>query len=117
MSQILIDKINKEREIPLDIDGVKIIARRPTHLQMAELDGREVSVRDLLKLVVTGWEMTELQLLPGGTPKAVPFSTELFMAWAEDKPKAWKPVINAALDAYRAHKQKLEDELVKSDAG
>lgn len=117
MSQFYIDKINKEREIPLEIDGIKITARRPTHLEMAELEGSEVSIRDLLRRFVIDWEMTELQLFAGGTPKQVPFSSDLFMAWVEDKPSFWAPTINAIRQSYKAHKDKIEAELVKPDAG
>lgn len=117
MSQILIDKIKKEREVVLEIDGIKMTARRPTHLEMAEMEGNEVSIRDLLRRFVIGWEMTEIQLFPGGTPKAVPFSTDLFMTWVEDKPSFWTPTINAITQSYKAHKDRIEAELVKPDAG
>ena len=51
-----------------------------------------------------GWDgVTEMDIAPGGTGEAVPFSPELWAEWISDHPEAWGPVTDAVVAQYKAH--------------
>jgi len=72
---------------------------------------------DILQRFVIGWNLTELDIIPGGTSVSVPFETELFMDWVADRPDLWSPLTAAVLDAYDAYQAQLDATLGKPEAG
>lgn len=117
MSQVLIEKIQKAREQQVITSGITFTVRRPKDLEMAGIDRDGMSQEEILRRFVLGWDAKELDLIPGGTPKAVPFDTDLFMEWVSDKPECWSPLIEAIIDGYRQHRVQLDESLKKPDAG
>jgi hypothetical protein len=118
MSQHLIEKLKKSRETSIAAGGFTFTVRRPTDLEVVEL--RQVDIRqgDILSRFVVGWDgVTEMDIIPGGDGAPVPFESELFMAWVEDRPDLWAPLTNAALSAYDAHQKAAEAALKKPAAG
>lgn len=117
MSQHLIEKIRKSRETQAEAGGGKFTIRRPTDLEVSVLRGTALKQGDLLEKFVTGWDLKELDIIPGGDGAPVPFSTDLFMEWVADHPEVWGPLCNAILNAYENHLAKTDAALGKPEAG
>lgn len=101
MSKALIEKLRRAREFIVEAGGHKFTVRRPTEADVAGAEG--LKALDYVHKYVVGWDLQELDLVPGGGPEAVPFSAELWSEWVDDQPEIWAPIANALLDAYKAH--------------
>jgi hypothetical protein len=117
MSQALIHKIRKAREIAIYEGGHGFTVRRPTDLEAATLRGQKMDLGDFLKKFVTGWTLRELDIIPGGNPVDVPFDADLFAEWIADKPHLWQPLQTAIFTAYESHLKKLDDAVGEPGAG
>jgi hypothetical protein len=105
MSRALIDKIRKGRESRVESGGYTFTVRRPTDLEMLEL-GQAVPVSSLFKFV-SGWNVKECDVVPGGGGDQVPFSQALFQEWIADRPDLWTDITQAIVEAYKAHETAL----------
>ena len=84
----LLDKIRKAREIEAEAAGRKFTIRRPTDEEAASISANGDGLLSVVKRFVIGWELSELDLIPGGGPEKVPFDSALFAEWVADQPKA-----------------------------
>ena len=109
--------MKKARESNVIINDVTFTIRRPTDFEaITQLDNQ--SSRDILSLFVMDWKgVKELDLIAGGSPEQVPFSTDVFLAWAEDNIEAWPLLVDAITEAYKAYKEKKEASLGKQKTG
>jgi hypothetical protein len=105
----LIDKIRKARETGVEIEGHAFTIRRPTDEEAQRFARDNASVLEIVKRFTIGWDLTELELIPGGGPEAVPFDAALFAEWISDQPRLWDPLGNAILQAYQTHIDKRDD--------
>jgi hypothetical protein len=118
----LIEKIRAARQVNVHIDGLGFTVRRPTDMEMAKLKTDAVrqgfSDADVLRKYVVDWKgVQEIHLIPGGSPVDVPFEADLFMEWVSDRPDCWTPLVDAILEAYRAHEDKRMESEKKTDVG
>ncbi|TVO75140.1 hypothetical protein [Sedimenticola selenatireducens] len=106
----LIEKMRRAREKVVETGGHRFTIRRPTHLQIIEARAASggTTVRSALGYVV-GWNLTEIDLVPGGAPDPVPFDETLFIEWVEDKPVIWGDLIQEIQNAYADHVKKMEE--------
>ena len=102
----LLDKIRKARETGVEADGRKFTIRRPTDEEAMQFG--KSGLLEIVKKFVIGWELVELDLIPGGGPEKVPFDPELFAEWVSDQPEVWEPLGTAILNAYKAHTDKRD---------
>lgn len=115
---VLIEKLKKSRETRIDADKFAFTVRRPTDLEAVQMRGEKLTQGDIMRRFVTDWHnVTELDIIPGGTGVPVPFETDLFMEWVADYPGLWSPIVAAVLNAYEAHQNTLADSLGKQGAG
>lgn len=105
MSEKLIERMRAARSRDVEVNGRKFTIMRPTDYDMVQLVGKDAYA--LLDFVV-GWDMTELDLWPGGTGAKVPFDKQLWREWIADNPSFWEPLISAIRDAYAEHAKTLE---------
>ena len=118
MSQILIDKIRKSRQRIVEIGALKFTVRRPTDMEISDMQRSKVQQSEILRRYVVGWAgITELDIIPGGTGVAVDFDTDLFMEWVADRPKLWAPLTEAITSLYVEHAKLLEDAEKKPESG
>ena len=102
----LADKIRKARESTVEVGGYTFTVRRPTDLEMFELQG-SVSAGRLLPFVV-GWSgVKELDLVPGGDPHPLPFDAAACAEWLADRPDLLGPIVSALVDRYAQHTEAL----------
>lgn len=109
MSKALIEKLKKAREFGVEVAGNTFIVRRPTDADVINLPA--ASALDFVHRFVVGWTLTEMQIVPGGGPEPVPFDSDLWAAWVDDRPDVWEPIAKALLDAYKAHADAREGAL------
>lgn len=110
MAQILVEKLRRSREQRIEVGGYVFIVRRPTDMEMIELQGK-INTSALLQFVC-GWEgVTELDIIPGGNPTPAEFSQELASEWLRDRPDLWGAVVDAVIGAYNRHAAELEERL------
>lgn len=103
----LSEKIRKAREIRVDVCGKTFIIRRPTTLDMIDLQGKSAA-RAILPHVI-GWEgVTSLDLYPGGDAAPVPFDTDACAEWLADRVDLLGPIAQAAVDAYDTHRKQID---------
>lgn len=102
----LIEKIRKAREIGVEAEGKKFTIRRPTDEEALQL--ADASAIIYVKRFTIGWELTELDIVPGGGPEKVPFDAALFAEWVADQPTLWIPLGTAILESYKTHRDKRE---------
>lgn len=117
MSQLLIDKIRKARLSDVKAGAITFTVRRPTDLEMLDINREGISKSDLLSRFVVDWNAKEIDLIPGGVPTSVDFSSELFMEWVADNPEVWGPIIEAVINGYRQHQEAMDEALKKRDDG
>lgn len=102
----LIERLRKSRHRRVEAGGHAFTVRRPTDLEMVRLQGRDAYA--LLDFVV-GWDLHEIDLVPGGSAVPAPFDAELWREWVADHPHLWQPLIEAVQAAWVEHAQVLED--------
>lgn len=108
MGKVLLEKLQRAREFGVSAGGHNFTVRRPTDADALDMQGR--AAIEFVKRFVVGWDLTELDVIPGGGPEKVPFDAELWAAWVEDQVELWEPLAMAILDAYRTHVSAREDD-------
>lgn len=105
----LIDKIRKARESAVEVGGHKFTIRRPTEAEQAEMyKDAKFSYLDMVRRCVVGWDLQEIDLIPGGNAIALPFNTELWVEYVSDHSELWSDLSNAIMQSISAHKAKEE---------
>lgn len=104
----LVEKMRRAREQQVTIGGHKLTIRRPTDLQLTEVakDGG-LHLRNVAPFVV-GWDLTEQDLVPGGTAEPAPFDEEAFVEWIGDQPSVWGDLMGSFSKMITAHRKKME---------
>ncbi len=118
MSKQLLQQLRKQRELKVVIsDRLSVTARRPTDLQMTELQ-RDGRFGDLGQRFVIGWEgFTENDIVGGGGADVIPFDPELWSDFYADHPEHWEKIAIAILDSYQVHTKTTEDASKNSQPG
>lgn len=101
MSKLLIEKLRRARESMVEAGGHKYTVRRPSDAEAAMLANS--SRLEMLRQFVVGWDLVELDVIPGGGPEPVPFDRDLWGEWINDQPDLWEPIGAAIESAYLAH--------------
>ena len=104
----LIDKIRKARETVVEADGHQFTVRRPTDEDAMRMSSNGDGLLSIVKEFTVGWDLSELDLIPGGGPEKVAFNAALFAEWVADQPAVWEPLGNAILASYKAHADKRD---------
>jgi len=103
----LADKIRRARETQVEAGGYVFTIRRPTDAEAMSLG--KASVMDLVTRFVVGWNLKEIDLIPGGSPVDAPFDGDAFGEWVADQPETLSVLAAAIVDAYKAHSAKRSE--------
>ncbi len=106
MSRALIEKLLRARERRVQVGRWNFTIRRPTDADALGLQER--TPLEFVSRFVVGWDLTELDVVPGGGADPVPFDAELWRAWVGDRPEVWEPLATAIVDDYRRHVEARE---------
>jgi hypothetical protein len=111
----LIDKIRLSRQSKVVVDKYEFLITRPTDMDMVMLAGRDNEY--VLKKFVIGWNLKEIDIIPGGSAIDIAFDPELFYEWVADHSELWNDILEAILDAYKKHRGSLDDLEKKPEPG
>lgn len=100
-----LEKLRKARERNVTVDGHTYTIRRPTNADIASFEGTGL---DLAKRYVVGWDLKEMDVLPGGTDLPLAFDSALWAEWLEDQPQIWSELVQAIKGSFLEHEQKQE---------
>jgi hypothetical protein len=104
----LIEKIRKARESVVEVDGKKFTIRRPTEAEQAQMFSAGASQLELVRQCVVGWNLKEIDLIPGGDPVDATFSTALWVEYVDDNSELWQPLREAIKDSIQSHNAEVE---------
>jgi hypothetical protein len=104
----ILDKLRKAREVNVEAGGKQFTIRRPTDEEALRIGRDDTDMLGIVKRFTVGWDLTELDVIPGGTGAKLPFDAELFGEWVADQPAVWEPLAQAIMDAYKAHADKRD---------
>lgn len=135
---ILLEKMRAARRRVVEIDGHHYTISRPTPMEAMEWFGvTDEGGHDWLKKVnfalkapewrqaawyavahfVVDWDLTEIDLVPGGTPAAVPFDTALLNEWLLDRPDVLNQLAMFVLQAWIDYNDQQADAEKKPETG
>ncbi len=110
MTQDLINRLRKQREVKVVVGHMHFIALRPTSEQMLQWHRNGASDATVASECVIGWSgVTEDDIAGGGGTDQVPFSRPLWEAWCPDRHDFWAPITAAVMDAYALHQKRIDD--------
>jgi hypothetical protein len=104
----LIEKIRKARESVVEVDGKKFTIRRPTEAEMSLMLVEKSTRIELIRKFVVGWNLQEIDLIPGGDPIPVVFDSNLWAEYVDDKASLWAPIADAINASIADHNEKVE---------
>lgn len=104
----LLEKIRKARETTVAVNGHSYTVRRPTDIDMAEAGGN-IGLKDLMRRFVVGWDVREIDLIPGGSPVPASFDADLLVEFMADRPDDWQGIATAIKESYAQHVERRED--------
>lgn len=107
----LIKQLRKSRESKTTVGKFSFTILRPTHLQMVTVFNDGLTMPDVVREYVVGWDnVTEVDILEGATTDPVPFDKLVWAEWLSDRPDFWSPLHDAILKAYRDFAAKTEQD-------
>lgn len=110
MRQINAESISRSRRSVIELGRHKITIERPTPWDVVMSQGAGVKADVVWASgFVVGWDLQEIDLVPGGLPLPVVFDGAAFGAWIKDYPDLWQPLVKGVIDAYQAYEQVLAD--------
>ena len=107
MAELTLERYRAARETSVPAGKHTFRIRRPTELEVARVGG-SIGIDFALRCVV-GWDLQEIDLIPGGAPEPVAFSPELFVDWVADRPEDWRVIVDAVTSAYKQHKDQADE--------
>jgi hypothetical protein len=116
--QTLLAKLKKSRQTEFQVGGYSFTTRRLTDFDLGEiLEVGSINAKNLCKKCVVGWNLTELDLIPGGDPLPAPFDAELFIEWVSEHDNIWKALYGHIWGDYHRRAGLVEDILGEANAG
>lgn len=97
----LAEKLRRARESSVEVDGHRFTVRRPTDAEAVTLGA--CTPLELVRQFVVGWNLREIDLIPGGSPVEAVFTADLWAEYVADQPQLWGPLSQEILEAYGRH--------------
>lgn len=103
----LLDQLRDSRKFTISVGQFVFTLLRPTDAEATEM--RYTTLKDGLEGIskfVVGWEGVALDdIVSGGGAEPAPFSSDLFLEWAYDRPEIWDPLVDGVLSAYSEYRE------------
>lgn len=101
-----LEKRQRAREFAVEAGGRVYTLRRPTARERLE---QSAGTRlDQVRACVVGWNLTRLDLYPGGDASPAAFDAATWSDWLDDNPALWDPLMTALEARLAAHDAALE---------
>lgn len=107
MSKALIEKLRRAREVKVSVGGKTFTVRRPNDVDAIAWQEAGGGFAMAAERFVVGWDLCEVDIIPGGGPDPVPFDVELWAEFVADRHDLWRPLAIAALDGYKKHEEEV----------
>jgi len=108
----LIARMRRAREIVIDAAGHQFTARLLNAGEMADLGeslaGKALTQRRVVEAAIVGWNLVELDLVPGGGPEPVDFHPVLFREWLAENMDATTELFAAISAEWEARRARVE---------
>lgn len=106
----LSEKIRKSREFRREIEGWKLIMRRPTDYERDKIFRQDdLDALDIVTTFVVGWEdVTEAHLVPSGSSDPIDFDRDAWREIVQDLPDIWNEITKAVVDSWVQHNDNRE---------
>jgi hypothetical protein len=119
MSQQLIERIRKGREVRIEVGKFVFIALRPNDLEMLGVGAldNEGRVRRALGYVIGWHNVTEDDIVGGANMDPIKFDADLWREWSADHSEFWEPIARATYGAYTEHARREVEAAKNSQPG
>jgi hypothetical protein len=117
MTNTLLEKLRKSRQTTIPAGGFNFIIQRPTQFDLGEMAESGLSAKAVLKRFVVGWDVKEIDIIPGGSATTVPFDADVFAEWVAEQPDIWPVLRDSIWAEYTAHNKVVDDELGEAKPG
>lgn len=105
----LVEKIRKAREQVVTVGGHDFTIRRPTELEMVELQAAGRGRGRAILPHVVGWSgVRAIDVLPGGDPHPLEFDARVRDEWLTDRLDLLQPLAEAVFKAFDDHARQQE---------
>ncbi len=110
MSNSLIARMRKNRELKVTVGKFVFNCRRPTDVEAIQIyRGNQSAFDQIAAEYVIGWEgVTDNDIVGGGGTDPTPFDATLWAEWCADHPEFWGPIATAVMEAYTLHRDAIE---------
>lgn len=115
MDDALVKRMRAARECQQEVNGHRFTCMRPTEGDLSEKT-YDTGLSILLDFV-TGWDLTEADLIPSGGPEPVEFTKDRWRAWLFDHSEVWNPLSERILNEYTRHQEKKAEAGKNSEPG
>ena len=89
----------RSREMDVELNGHTFTITRPKMADMAH----DLTRIELVKRFTVGWDLKNIDLVPGGSSDVEPFDPDLFADYIEDEDSLWTPLSQAIIDMWVKH--------------
>lgn len=119
MSQALVDRLRKGREVRVEVGKFTFIILRPNDLDMMGIGDLNTAaqVRRALGFVIGWLNVTEDDIVGGANMDPLKFDADLWLEWASDHTEFWEPIARAAYSAYTEHSRREVEAAKNSQPG
>ena len=111
------DKLRNARRFTREIEGWRLVLRRPTDEEMRKiLADDHIDYMDVCKRFVVDWQGVTEQMIVGsaGNDQEVNFDPDTWQEFIVDQPALWEPIVKEIVGAYEAHSEKRGDNVKNS---
>lgn len=107
------EKMRRARERPVEFEGRSYTVRIPTPGELEDLydqlAGKRMTARRVALAFLCGWNLQEIDLIPGGSPVAVPCDADVAEEWMNGKPALVDKLFAAITEGMESRKKEIED--------
>jgi hypothetical protein len=104
----LVEKLRKARESSLEVGGFDFTIRRPTDVEVVQMD-KSPGGAGAIPFVIGWGKVREIDVLPSGDGRLLAFDAEVCREWLSDRPDLLGPLLEAITKAYIAHREAIKE--------
>lgn len=109
MTETVLERLRKSRQASVKIGALEFTVRRPTDEEAFAHFRTETPVTaELLSRFLVNWNLSDKDIVEGGSKDKVPFEAELAREWLADHAEHWPPLLEKITELYQEHAKARE---------